>query len=51
MRKNYIYVVLLVLLMFILWVGYYLYMEYNPVAYQNGILVEVPKETMLEFTA
>ena len=39
MRKNYVYAITLLLMVLFLWAGYYLYLEYNPVVYQNGILI------------
>lgn len=39
MRKNYIYAITLVFMLLLLWAGYYLYLEYTPVVYQNGILI------------
>lgn len=48
MRKNYVYAITLVLLSLVLWVGYYLYLEYKPVVYKNGTFVEVPQETQEE---
>jgi len=54
MRKNYVYAITLVLLSLFLWAGYYLYLEYKPVVYRNGIFVEIPvidKDEVLEFSA
>lgn len=42
MKKNYVYAITLIVLTLFLWVGYYLYLEYRPVDYQNGTFVEVP---------
>lgn len=48
MRKNYVYAITLLLTALFLWVGYYLYLEYRPVVYKNGTLVELPKEVICE---
>ena len=39
MRKIYVYAITLLLMALFLWAGYDLYLEYNPVVYQNGILI------------
>ncbi len=44
MRKNYIYATTIVMLTLFVWAGYYLYLEYRPVNYKNGTLVELPEE-------
>lgn len=49
MRKNYVYAITLILLSLFLWAGYYLYLEYRPVVYKNGTLVELPEERVEEF--
>ncbi len=46
MRRNYIYAITLMVLTLFIWVGYYLYLEYRPVTYKNGTLVELPDEFM-----
>ncbi len=48
MRRNYIYAITLVFLSLFLWLGYYLYMEYRPVEYENGTFVELPTEINVE---
>lgn len=49
MRKNYVYAITLILLSLFLWAGYYLYLEYKPVVYQNGTFVELPLENTEQF--
>lgn len=44
MRKNYVYAITLILMSVFLWLGYYLYMEYRPITYENGTFVELPTE-------
>ena len=44
MRKNYVYAITLILMALFLWAGYYFYMEYRPVEYENGTLVEIPTQ-------
>ena len=39
MRKNYVYALTLIVLLLLLFAGYYLYLEYHPVVYQNGMLI------------
>ena len=39
MRKYYVCIVTFIVLSLLLWAGYYLYLEYTPVVYQNGILI------------
>lgn len=48
MRKNYIYVLTIVMLLLFVWLSYYIYLEYRPVEYKNGTLVELPKELQWE---
>ena len=48
MRKRYIYAITLIILSVSIWAGYYLYLEYRPVSYQNGTFVEVPESMMEE---
>lgn len=48
MRKNYLYAITLVILSLVVWFSYYFYLEYRPVKYQNGTLVELPKEMIDE---
>ncbi|MBQ8857131.1 MAG: hypothetical protein IJ024_03180 [Lachnospiraceae bacterium] len=48
MRKNYIYAVTLVILSLVVWLSYYLYLEYRPIEYKNGTFVELPKEMICE---
>lgn len=45
MRKKYIYAITLILCSLCLWIGYYFYLEYRPVSYQNGTFVEIPSST------
>ena len=54
MRKHYIYAITMLLIVLSLWAGYYLYLQHQPVVYENGIFVEVPeekKEDTMEFYA
>ena len=44
MRKHYIYAIAMIVLVLSLWTGYYLYLQRQPVVYENGTFVEVPVE-------
>lgn len=44
MKRNYVYLITIVLLSILVWCGYYLYLEVRPVSYENGTFVEVPKK-------
>lgn len=48
MRKNYLYAVTILILSLFIWFGYYLYLEYRPIEYKNGTLVELPKDIQCE---
>lgn len=48
MRKNYLYAVTIVILSLLIWLGYYLYLEYRPTDYKNGTLVELPTEILCD---
>ena len=48
MRRNYLYALTIVILSLFVWVSYYLYLEYRPIEYKNGTLVELPKEIICE---
>lgn len=48
MRKNYLYAVTILILSLFIWFGYYLYLEYRPVEYKNGTLVELPQEILYD---
>ena len=48
MRRNYIYAVTIVILSLVVWFSYYLYLEYRPIEYKNGTLVELPKDFLEE---
>ena len=54
MRKHYIYAVTMIIIVLSLWAGYYLYLQHQPVVYENGTFVEVPVEItkeVMEFCA
>ncbi len=44
MRKRYIYAITMIIMVLFLWTGYYLYLQHQPVVYENGTFVEVPVE-------
>lgn len=44
MKKNYLYAAVLVIMSLLLGLGCFLYMEYRPSEYENGIFVELPEE-------
>lgn len=44
MRKNYVYAITMIIFVLFLWAGYYLYLQYQPVVYENGTFVELPME-------
>ena len=48
MRKYYVYAMTLLFLAVFLWLGYYFYMEYRPINYENGTFVELPNRNMKE---
>lgn len=48
MRKNYVYAIALVFLALFLGIGYYFYMEYRFVEYDNSTFVELPTEINAE---
>lgn len=50
MRKNHIYAITMILLVLVLWAGYYLYLQYQPVVYENGTFVEFPVENVKDIT-
>ena len=48
MRKHYIYAITMIIIVLSLWTGYYLYLQHQPVVYENGTFVEVPMEKTKE---
>ena len=48
MRKHYIYAIAMIMIVLSLWTGYYLYLQHQPVEYENGTFVEVPMEKRKE---
>ena len=48
MRKHYIYAITMILIVLSLWTGYYLYLQHQPVVYENGTFVEAPMEKTKE---
>ena len=50
MRKNYVYAITMILFVLFLWAGYYLYLQNQPVVYENGTFVEFPVENVKDVT-
>ena len=48
MRRSYVYAVMILMMSLVIWFGYYLYMEYRPMEYKSGTLVELPMELWSE---
>lgn len=48
MRRNYLYALTIVILSLTVWLSYYFYLEYRPIEYKNGTLVELPKDFLRE---
>ncbi len=48
MRKSYAYVMAFLLLLFLMWAGYYIYTANDSKEYEYGTFVELPKEDNVE---